>query len=104
MVAHNIEDAVLMSDGIVVFLSNPGHMVAELPVNLPWPRNRTDSEFRKLVDDIYPHDQNARRKTAAGRSLGPVHAPRGTTRGPAVSLSGIACFHPMPILSRRRVA
>jgi NitT/TauT family transport system ATP-binding protein len=53
MVTHNIEEAVLMSDRILVFSSNPGHIVAELPVSLARPRNRTDSEFRKLVDDIY---------------------------------------------------
>jgi NitT/TauT family transport system ATP-binding protein len=53
MVTHNIEEAVLMSDRILVFSSNPGHIVAELPVDLPRPRNRIDAEFRKLVDDIY---------------------------------------------------
>jgi NitT/TauT family transport system ATP-binding protein len=53
MVTHNIEEAVLMSDRILVFSSNPGHIVAELPVELPRPRNRTAPEFRELVDDIY---------------------------------------------------
>ncbi|MBO0753460.1 MAG: nitrate/sulfonate/bicarbonate ABC transporter ATP-binding protein [Bradyrhizobiaceae bacterium] len=53
MVTHNIEEAVFMSDRILVFSSNPGHIVAELTVGLPRPRNRVDPEFRKLVDDIY---------------------------------------------------
>jgi len=53
MVTHNIEEAVLMSDRILVFSSNPGHIVAELPVGLPQPRNRLDPDFRQLVDDIY---------------------------------------------------
>jgi NitT/TauT family transport system ATP-binding protein len=53
MVTHNIEEAVLMSDRVLVFSSNPGHIVAELPINLPRPRNRLDPEFRKLVDDVY---------------------------------------------------
>ena len=53
MVTHNIEEAVLMSDRILVFSSNPGHIVAELPVDLPQPRNRLDPAFRQLVDDIY---------------------------------------------------
>jgi NitT/TauT family transport system ATP-binding protein len=53
MVTHNIEEAVFMSDRILVFSSNPGHVVAEVPVDLARPRNRVDPEFRKLVDDIY---------------------------------------------------
>src|SRR5215813_4591343 len=53
MVTHNIEEAVLMCDRILVFSSNPGRIVAELSVDLPRPRNRVDPQFRQLVDDIY---------------------------------------------------
>jgi len=53
LVTHNIEEAVLMSDRILVFSSNPGRVVAEIPVTLPQPRNRLDPTFRQLVDDIY---------------------------------------------------
>src|SRR5215469_9781595 len=53
MVTHNIEEAVLMCDRILVFSSNPGRVVAEIAVDLPRPRNRVDSKFRQLVDDIY---------------------------------------------------
>jgi len=52
-VTHNIEEAVLMSDRILVFSSNPGRLVAEIPVRLPSPRNRLDPAFRQLVDNIY---------------------------------------------------
>lgn len=53
LVTHNIEEAVLMSDRILVFSSNPGRLVAEIPVHLPMPRNRLDPAFRQMVDDIY---------------------------------------------------
>src|ERR1700731_385820 len=53
LVTHNIEEAVLMSDRILVFSSNPGRVVAEIPVTLPMPRNRLDPAFRQMVDDIY---------------------------------------------------
>ena len=53
LVTHNIEEAVLMSDRILVLASNPGRIVAEIPVTLPQPRNRLDPAFRQLVDDIY---------------------------------------------------
>ena len=53
MVTHNIEEAVLMCDRILVFAANPGRVESELQVSLPHPRNRNDVQFRELVDDIY---------------------------------------------------
>ncbi len=53
MVTHNIEEAVLMSDRILVFSSNPGRITAEIKVDLPQPRHRLDPQFRQVVDDIY---------------------------------------------------
>jgi NitT/TauT family transport system ATP-binding protein len=53
IVTHNIEEAVLMCDRILVFSSNPGRVAQELKVNLPHPRNRLDPVFRQLVDSIY---------------------------------------------------
>ncbi|WP_426265070.1 AAA-associated domain-containing protein [Sphingomonas sp. PWP1-2] len=53
IVTHNIEEAVLMCDRILVFSSNPGRVVAEIRVDLPQPRDRLDPPFRALVDDIY---------------------------------------------------
>ena len=53
IVTHNIEEAVLMCDRILVFSSNPGRVVAEIRVDLPQPRDRLDPAFRALVDDIY---------------------------------------------------
>ena len=53
MVTHNIEEAVLMCDRIVLLASNPGRIAAEIKVELPQPRNRLEPKFRQLVDDIY---------------------------------------------------
>jgi NitT/TauT family transport system ATP-binding protein len=53
MVTHNIEEAVLMCDRILVFSSNPGRIAAEIKIDLPHPRNRLDLAFRQLVDNIY---------------------------------------------------
>ena len=53
MVTHNIEEAVLMADRILVFSSNPGRVAHELAVTFPHPRNRLAPAFRQLVDDIY---------------------------------------------------
>jgi NitT/TauT family transport system ATP-binding protein len=53
MVTHNIEEAVLMCDRILVFSSNPGRVANELRVPFAHPRNRLDPAFRQMVDDIY---------------------------------------------------
>jgi len=53
IVTHNIEEAVLMCDRILVFSSNPGRVANELKVPFPHPRNRFDPAFRQMVDDIY---------------------------------------------------
>ncbi|HEU0187250.1 MAG TPA: nitrate/sulfonate/bicarbonate ABC transporter ATP-binding protein [Gallionellaceae bacterium] len=53
MVSHNIEEALLLADRIVVFDSNPGRIKAEIPVALKHPRDRESHAFRQLVDRIY---------------------------------------------------
>ena len=53
IVTHNIEEAVLMCDRILVFSSNPGRVSNELKVPFSHPRNRFDPAFREMVDDIY---------------------------------------------------
>jgi len=53
LVTHNIEEAVLMCDRILVLASDPGRISAEILVPLQHPRNRLDSEFHRIVDEIY---------------------------------------------------
>jgi len=53
LVTHNIEEAVLMCDRILLFGSNPGRIIREIGVDLRQPRNRLDPQFRDLVETIY---------------------------------------------------
>ncbi len=53
LVTHNIEEAVLMCDRILLFSSNPGRIIREIAVDLKQPRNRLDVHFRDLVEKIY---------------------------------------------------
>jgi NitT/TauT family transport system ATP-binding protein len=53
MVTHNIEEAVLMADRIVIMGKDPGHIVTEIPVTLRQPRQRKDTAFQSLVDRVY---------------------------------------------------
>jgi NitT/TauT family transport system ATP-binding protein len=53
LVTHNIEEAVLMCDRIMVFSASPGHIIDEIRVDLQQPRNRLDPAFRDLVERTY---------------------------------------------------
>ncbi len=53
LVTHNIEEAVLMCDRILLFSTNPGRIISEIRVELKQPRNRLDPQFRDLVEKIY---------------------------------------------------
>lgn len=53
MVSHNIEEAVLMCDRILIFSQAPGHIEAEVKVALAHPRTRQDPRFRAVVEDVY---------------------------------------------------
>jgi len=65
LVTHNIEEAVLMCDRVLVFGSHPGRILSEIPVKLPQPRNRLDPSFRTLVERIYV-EMTAKPDVAAG--------------------------------------
>ncbi len=53
LVTHNIEEAALLADRIMVFGSDPGYVREEIQVDMPHPRNNQSEEFRQLVDKIY---------------------------------------------------
>jgi NitT/TauT family transport system ATP-binding protein len=53
MVTHNIEEAVLLADRLLVLGSNPGRIRADMRNPLPRPRRRRTPEFEELVDEIY---------------------------------------------------
>lgn len=53
IVTHNIEEAVLLADRIIVLGRNPGHIRTDFRVPLPQPRDRKSQAFTQLVDYIY---------------------------------------------------
>ncbi|MET0321770.1 MAG: ATP-binding cassette domain-containing protein [Duganella sp.] len=53
VVSHNIEEAVMMADRVLVFASDPGRMRAELPISLPQPRKAEGADVRQLIDKVY---------------------------------------------------
>jgi NitT/TauT family transport system ATP-binding protein len=53
IVSHNIEEAVMMADRIVIFSSDPGRVRHEIRIDLPRPRNADTPEVRALIDEVY---------------------------------------------------
>ena len=53
LVTHNIEEAVLLADRIVVLGRHPAKIRADFRVGLPQPRERNSAEFLVYVDYIY---------------------------------------------------
>ncbi|HZB87362.1 MAG TPA: nitrate/sulfonate/bicarbonate ABC transporter ATP-binding protein [Terracidiphilus sp.] len=53
IVTHNIEEAVLLADRIIVLGRNPGHIRTDFHVQLAQPRDRKSEPFTQLVDYIY---------------------------------------------------
>ena len=53
VVSHNIEEAVVMADRVLIFASDPGRVRFQLAVQLPRPRNPDSPEVRQLIDEVY---------------------------------------------------
>lgn len=47
IVTHDIDEAVAMADKVLIMSANPGCIVGAVEVDLPYPRNRSRSEFSK---------------------------------------------------------
>jgi NitT/TauT family transport system ATP-binding protein len=52
-VSHNIQEAVDVSDRILVLAAHPGRVGADIRINLPHPRDPESDAFKTVVDDIY---------------------------------------------------
>lgn len=53
VVSHNIEEAVMMADRVLIFASDPGRVKFEMKIDLPRPRDADSADVRMLVDEIY---------------------------------------------------
>src|SRR5215510_10581037 len=74
LVTHNIEEATLLADRIVVMDKGPGRVVAEVKVDLPHPRQRKAGPFLQVMDHVYA--------MLAGQTQ-PEHVEMGTAPGEA---------------------
>ena len=96
IVTHNIEEAVLLANRVLVLSSNPGRIRAELTVELPRPRDRHGPRFEALVDTIYGILTG--REQAAADAL-EAEATAQAAPGPAVRPMATPINTPLPDVS-----
>ena len=53
IVTHNIEEAVVLADRVIVLASNPAQIREDFEITLPHPRSRKSERFEALTDHIY---------------------------------------------------
>jgi len=64
MVTHDVEEAVFLSDRVIIMSANPGTIARLVPVPLPHPRDRSAPVLRRLKEEILseltqePFDEN----------------------------------------------
>lgn len=87
IVTHDIEEAVLLADRVLVLGSGPGHIKAEVPILLPRPRDRRSPTFDQAVDRLYAILTGRDERSAAERAAtpGPLTHPL-----PDASVGGLA--------------
>jgi NitT/TauT family transport system ATP-binding protein len=99
IVTHNIEEAVVLADRVIVLASNPARIREDFEITLPQPRSRKSEPFEAVVDHIYrvltqpdlQHEMPAEMKPAPAPPSVTTPAPRYLML-PHVRAGGIAGF------------
>jgi NitT/TauT family transport system ATP-binding protein len=100
IVTHNIEEAVVLADRVIVLASNPARIREDFEITLPQPRSRKSEPFEALVDHIYRvltqptvgHEISDAMKSAAAPPGATTPAPPRYLMLPHVRAGGMAGF------------
>jgi ABC-type nitrate/sulfonate/bicarbonate transport system ATPase subunit len=75
IVTHDIDEAVAMADRVLIMSANPGQIVGEMKIDLPFPRNRASDAFNSKREALMNHFEDlvnsGEQKTSAGGSSTP---------------------------------
>lgn len=78
LVTHNIEEAIMLADRIVILSTNPGRIRGEIRVTLERPRARSSKAFRAMTDHVYTLMTNP------DTQIGPLAAPSSPADEPRI--------------------
>jgi len=53
LITHNIEEAVYMSDRVIIISKDPGKIIEEIDIKIPHWRDKNSPKFLSLIDRIY---------------------------------------------------
>ncbi|MCL6634186.1 MAG: nitrate/sulfonate/bicarbonate ABC transporter ATP-binding protein [Peptococcaceae bacterium] len=78
MVTHGIEEAVFMANRAIVLSKDPARIIADIPIDLPYWRDKEEKAFTGLVDRIYSiltmrESKKVQRKDEAAKKI--IHLP-----------------------------
>ena len=52
MVTHDVDEAIYMGTRVLVMDAHPGRVIADITIDLPFPRDRSSREFVEYRNDI----------------------------------------------------
>lgn len=52
LVTHSVEEAAFLADRVVIMTPRPGRVAQIVPVELPWPRDRSSADFTRVCATI----------------------------------------------------
>jgi NitT/TauT family transport system ATP-binding protein len=72
-VTHQIDEAVYLSDRVLVMSARPGRLLADIPVELPRPRNleiKRTPQFLEYIDRVWRLIEGQVKRTMADERVG----------------------------------